>query len=246
MTWTRIGKAWIEGEIHWFSWCAQFKVPSVVVVNHVIHLHMKRTLNCCRIIRILNFFKFNSACCIKRKRNKFLTLPVALINIQLILSKGGVWLKIALLSVRYQSFRRTLRGRSSRHSRPPLPIDNNRASQTTGESSANTSSETGAASTRPAEPPATPSPSSPMPSSSTESPSSTPPSSSARSSTPLPSTSSTPNSTPSTSTPSTSSAPSSSSASSRSTNYVQIPAVKFLTRHDLIDFLKSKGVCTCI
>ncbi|XP_066029047.1 LOW QUALITY PROTEIN: uncharacterized protein [Pocillopora verrucosa] len=146
------------------------------------------------------------------------------------------------LDRRYQSFRRTLRGRSSRHSRPPLPIDNNRASQTTGESSANTSSETGAASTRPAQPPATPSPSSPMPSSSTESPSSTPPSSSARSSTPLPSTSSTPNSTPSTSTPSTSSAPSSSSASSRSTNYVQIPAVKFLTRHDLIDFLKSKGL----
>lgn len=152
------------------------------------------------------------------------------------------------LDRRYQSFRRTLRGRSSRHSRPALPIDNNRASQTTGESSANTSSETGAASTRPAQPPATPSPSSPMPSSSTESPSSTPPSSSARSSTPLPSTSSTPNSTLSTSTHSTpststpSSAPSSSSASSRSTNYVQIPAVKFLTRHDLIDFLKSKGL----
>ena len=113
---------------------------------------------------------------------------------------------------RYQSFRRTLRGRGSHHSRPPLPIDNNRENQTTGETSASSSSETSSLS---------------RPSSAA---SSTQPS-------PTPSTSSNP------STPSTSTAPSPSSASStRASSLNQSPAVKFLIRYDLIDYLKSKGV----
>ena len=114
--------------------------------------------------------------------------------------------------LRYQSFRRTLRGRGSHHSRPPLPIDNNRENQTTGETSASSNSETSSLS-RP---------------------------SSAASSTqasPTPSTSSNP------STPSTSTASSPSSASSaRASSLNQSPAVKFLIRYDLIDYLKSKGV----
>ena len=122
---------------------------------------------------------------------------------------------------RYQSFRRTLRGRGSRHSRVPLPVDINRESRTAGDSSTSGSPETGATSSSP--------------------------SSTAASSSQAPSTPSTPSSsrTPSTSSGST---PSSSSLASmsRAASLSHSPAVKFLRRSDFIDFLKSKGVCVSI
>lgn len=115
------------------------------------------------------------------------------------------------LDRRYQSFRRTLRGRGGRRSRVPLPMDTNRESQTTAESSGTATAETGVASPRPS-------------------------SSAASTSSTLPSPSTPP--TPTDATP-----PSTTAASvSRVASLVQSPAVKFLTRHDFVDFLKSKGV----
>lgn len=155
------------------------------------------------------------------------------------------WYLSHVFLLRYQSFRRTLRGRSSRHSRLPLPMVDNRENQTTGESSASGRAETGAASLRPSHLPATSASSSLVAStSSTPSASSTPSTSTAPSTFhPLP-----PSSTPSTSSePPSSSGPSTSSASSsRSANHLQSPAVKFLTRHDLIEFFLSKGVWICL
>ncbi|XP_067021713.1 E3 ubiquitin-protein ligase HECW2-like isoform X1 [Acropora muricata] len=113
------------------------------------------------------------------------------------------------LDRRYQSFRRTLRGRTNRNSRVPLPMETNRESQTTAESSGNGTEESGAASPRPS-------------------------SAGASTSSTLPSASTTPIDVASPSPPTASVA--------RAASLMQSPGVKFLTRHDFIDFLKSKGV----